>query len=329
MEISVITPMYNAESTIIQTLKGLESQIKRDFETIVVDDGSTDASPELVAEFSNQSQLLIKLIHQENSGPAKARNLGVEHSNGKIIIFLDSDCIPPPNWIEAMTRPLGDTIVGCNCGYKVRNKDNLIARYIDYEVARRHGKMVGKNIDTIGSYSASFFKSVFMEVGGYNSEYTSANAEDFELAFNIRRMGYNFLFTGETFVYHYHADCLRKYLKQQYSRGYWRVKLYLRNKDRIIKGDDYTGHEAQFQFILSNLALVSLPLMLITPYFLAIGFGMLLLSNLPFGLWVFRREKKLLLIAPVLASLRSLAGTIGAYVYAIKNFPEFFKARAR
>ena len=120
---------------------------------------------------------------------------------------------------------------------------------------------------------------------------------------------------------------------QQYSRGYWRVEMYLRNRDRIIKGDSYTGHEAQVQFILSNCALVSPLLMLISPYFLAIGFGMLLLSNLPLGLWAFRREKKFLLIAPLLASLRSLAGTIGAYVYAIKNilklFGELPKAWAR
>lgn len=329
METSIIIPMYNAGNTILETLKGLEFQTKRDFEVIVVDDGSTDASPELVTQFGNQSELLIKLIHQENSGPATARNLGVEHSNGRIIIFLDSDCIPPPNWIEAMTRPLSEAVVGCNCGYEVRNKDNFIARYIDCEIAKRHEKLIGKNIDTIGSYSASFFKPAFVEAGGFNTEYTAANAEDFDLAFNIKRMGYNLLFTGETFVYHYHADSLRKYLKQQYTRGYWRVKMYLRNRDKIIKGDDYTGHEAQFQFILSNLALVSLPLALISPYSLALGFGMLLLSNLPLGLWAFRREKKFLLIAPVLASLRSLVGTIGAYVYTIKNIPEFFKARRR
>lgn len=325
MQISVVIPMYNAEGTIAQTLEGLKSQATKDFEVIVIDDGSTDAAPQLVAQFSKQSDLPIRLIRQENSGPAKARNLGVEHSNGKLIIFLDSDCIPPPNWVEAMASPLKGSIVGCNCGYKVKNDSSLVARYIDYEIAKRHQNIVGKNIDTIGSYSASFVKDVFQAAGGFNTEYTAASTEDFDLAFKVTRMGYNLLFTSETFVYHYHPDSLRRYLRQQYIRGYWRVKMYLRNRDKIVKGDSYTGHEAQFQFILSNLAFLSLVLTVFKPYLPLVGFGALLLSNVPLGLWAFRKERKFVVIAPVLASLRSLSGTIGAYAYLIKNFPNWLK----
>lgn len=325
MEISVIIPIYNADKTILQTLSGLQSQTVNDFEVIVVDDGSTDASRELVSEFSNRTPLPIKLIHQKNSGPATARNVGVEHSSGGIILFLDSDCIPPPNWIEAMTRPISGSVIGCNCGYKVKNEDSIIARYIGYEIARRHERIVGKRIDAFGSYAASFRKDVFLEVGGFSTEYTAANAEDFDLGFHIRRMGYSLIFTGETFVYHYHPDSLKVYLRQQYTRGYWRVKMYLRNRDTIVKGDSYTGHEAQVQAILSSLTFISLPLMLVNPYSLAICLGLLLLSNLPLGLWVFRKEKKFLLVAPILASLRSLAGTVGAYSYVINNAPSFFK----
>ncbi|MFC1906271.1 glycosyltransferase [Chloroflexota bacterium] len=325
MQISIIIPMYNAEGTIIQTLKSLENQTIRDFDIVIVDDGSQDTSPELVKQFSNQSNLLIKLIKQVNSGPAKARNLGVQNSNGEIIIFLDSDCITPPNWIEMMIEPLKGNVIGCNCGYRVKNKNSLIARYINNEIAYRHEKMLGQKIGTIGTYSASFVKSIFTKAGGFNTEYTSANAEDFDLGFTINRMGYSIRFTGETFVWHFHVDSVNKYLKQQFSRGYWRVKMYLRNKDKIVKGDSYTGHEAQFQFIYSNLAFVSLILIAVNPYFPLIGFGLLLISNLPLGLWAYRREKKYVLIAPVLASLRSLSGTIGAYTYAIKHLSRWLK----
>ncbi len=325
MEISVIIPMYNAEKTIIQTLEGLESQTRRDFEVIVVDDGSTDTSIGLVGEFDNRTRLPIKLIRQENSGPAKARNVGVEHSSGRIIFFLDSDCIPAPNCIEAMVSPLNGTVIGCNCGYRVKNEDSIIARYIDYEIAKRHQRIVDKSIDAFGAYAASFIKDIFTKVGGFSTEYAAANAEDFDLGFNIRRMGYDLIFTGETFVYHYHPGSLTAYLRQQYTRGYWRVKMYLRNRDTIIKGDSYTGHEAQVQAVLSSLALVSLPLMLVNLYSVVIGFGVLLLSNLPLGFWAFHKEKKFLLLAPVLASLRSLAGTIGAYMYAAKYIRELGK----
>ncbi|RKY56214.1 MAG: hypothetical protein DRP89_01805 [Candidatus Neomarinimicrobiota bacterium] len=317
MSVSVIIPVYNAEKTIVQTLKGLENQTRKDFEVVIVDDGSTDNSSKSVTEFKNQSELSIKLIHQENSGPANARNLGVRYSKGDIIIFLDSDCIPPKNWVEEMVKPLSGKIVGCNCGYRVKNKESLIARYIDYEIAKRHERLIGKSIDTIGTYSASLIKNIFNKTGGFDTQYRAASGEDFDLAFNIRRMGYNLVFTDKTFVYHYHPDSLKKYLKQQFGRGYWRVRMYLGNKDKIFKGDSYTGHEAQIQFILSSFAFLSILLIMINPLFL-LSFVVLLLSNLPLGLWSFKREKKFLFIAPILASMRSLAGTLGVYTYFVR-----------
>jgi glycosyltransferase involved in cell wall biosynthesis len=306
--------MYNAENTIIQTLTGLEDQTRKDFEVIVVDDGSADNSSKLVAEFASPSNLSIKLVHQENAGPAKARNHGVEHSSGDVIIFLDSDCIPPENWLEEMVKPLKGRVVGCNCGYKVKNNESLVARYVDYEIAKRHEKLIGKTTDTMGSYSASYVKDIFIKANGFSTEYPIASGEDFDLAFNIRKMGYDLVFTGKTFVYHYHPDSLKKYLKQQFGRGYWRVKMYLRNKDKIITGDSYTGHEAQVQFMLSGLVFLSIPLAVINPLFL-LSFVVLLFSNLPLGLWIFKKERKFLFLAPILASMRSLAGTLGACMY--------------
>lgn len=309
--------MYNAEKTIIQTLKGLENQTRNDFEVIVINDGSIDKSPKLVTEFKNQSELTIKLINQINSGPAKARNVGVKQSKGDIIIFLDSDCVPPKNWVKEMIKPLKGNIVGCNCGYKVKNKESLIARYVDYEIAKRHEKLMGKCIDTIGSYSASFLKEIFTKANGFSTEYPIASGEDFDLAFNIRKMGYDLVFIDKTFVYHYHPDSLRNYLKQQFARGYWRVKMYLRNRDKILKGDSYTGHEAQVQFILSGLVFLSIPLAVINPLLL-LAFVILLFSNMPLGLWISKKEKKFIVIAPVLASMRSLAGTLGVFMYFVR-----------
>lgn len=315
INISVIIPSYNAEKTIIQALKGLENQTRNDFEVVVVDDGSTDSSFELVKSYKNKSELPIRLIKQQNAGPAKARNIGFEHSAGDIIIFLDSDCVPPDNWIEEMARPLNKKIAGCNCGYKVKNKESMIARYIDYEIAKRHEKLIGKSIDTIGTYSASFIKSVFNEVGGFDTKYKVASGEDFDFAFNVKKMGYDLVFTDKTFVYHHHPDTLKKYLKQQFGRGYWRVGMYLGNIDKITKGDSYTGYEAQVQFILSVFALLSIPIGVFNLIITITGFGILLLSNMPLGLWIFRKEQKFIVIAPLLASMRSLAGTFGASFY--------------
>jgi len=315
--ISIIIPVYNSQATITQTLKGLERQTRKDFEVIIVDDGSIDASLKLITEFRKKSSLQIKLISQENSGPAKARNVGVEHSKGEIIIFLDSDCIPPENWIEEMVSPIGNGIVGCTCGYRVKNKKSLVARYVNYEIARRHKRMMSKDITSMGSYSLSCPMNIFEKAGGFDAEYTTSAAEDFDLAFRIRKFG-KLKFTKKTFVYHYHPDSLRKYLKQQYKAGYWRVKLYLKHKDKLIKGDSYTRYEPQIQFILSGFSFLSIPLSFTNPLFL-LSFFLLFLSNLSLGIWICKKEKKFIILAPFLASLRSLAGSIGVYIYFIKK----------
>lgn len=211
MKISVIIPMYNARKTIRMTLEGLKQQTLKDFEIVVVDDGSTDGSAQVIQDFATQNSLSVKVVQQVNSGAGKARNAGVQNSSGDIVVFVDSDCIPPSNWLEAMTRPIKDDMAGCTCGYKVKNRESITARYVDYEIARRHRKLVGKTTNAVGSYSLSLLKEAFRKVGGFDTSYTSADAEDFDLAFRLNRAGYNIFFTGDTFVYHFHPAYLKKY----------------------------------------------------------------------------------------------------------------------
>lgn len=86
--ISVIIPLYNKEPIIERTINSVLSQDYQDFEVIVVDDGSTDRSAEIVRNIKDHR---IRLIEQENGGPSKARNTGVRHSKGEWIICLDAD----------------------------------------------------------------------------------------------------------------------------------------------------------------------------------------------------------------------------------------------
>lgn len=86
--ISVIIPLYNKESIIERSLQSVLSQNFDDFEVVVVNDGSTDKSAEIVREIKDSR---ITLIEQENGGPSKARNTGVKHAKGEWILFLDAD----------------------------------------------------------------------------------------------------------------------------------------------------------------------------------------------------------------------------------------------
>ena len=212
---------------------------------------------------------------------------------------------------------MGKDIAGCYCWNKVRNSDSITARYVDYEMTRRHERMIGKDIDAISTYSASFLKQVFTECGGFDTQYRKASGEDFDLTYRIAKAGYRLRFVDSTFVYQYHPDSWREYFVRQFKRGYWSVRLHLKNKDKIVSKDSYYGFEFQIQFGLSLLVLASIPLAILYPLAPLCGFGLLVLSNLPFGLWAFKKEKKFLLVAPLVASIRSLAGTLGAFKYVI------------
>lgn len=86
--ISVIIPLYNKESIIEKSLRSVLSQDYDDFEVVIVNDGSTDRSAEIVKDINDSR---IRLINQENGGPSKARNTGVNNSKGEWIVFLDAD----------------------------------------------------------------------------------------------------------------------------------------------------------------------------------------------------------------------------------------------
>src|SRR5690625_3067146 len=87
--VSVVIPAYNCEKWITKTIESVNKQSYKNIEIIIVNDGSTDKTKQILETFKDQQNLNV--YHIENSGPAKARNLGVSKSSGKLIAFLDSD----------------------------------------------------------------------------------------------------------------------------------------------------------------------------------------------------------------------------------------------
>ena len=90
MKVSIITPSYNSALHIKNTIASVQAQTLRDWEMIIVDDGSTDNSAEIVTEIS-QTDSRVKLIQKENGGTASARKLGLEVAQGDYVQFLDAD----------------------------------------------------------------------------------------------------------------------------------------------------------------------------------------------------------------------------------------------
>lgn len=114
--ISIIVPVYNAEKYIERALKSLINQSYKNIEILCIDDGSKDNSYNIIKEFKDER---IKLFKQENSGPAKARNVGLSNSKGEYIMFCDADDWYEPNMCELMLKTMINQnvdfiICGCN-----------------------------------------------------------------------------------------------------------------------------------------------------------------------------------------------------------------------
>jgi len=131
--ISIIIPLYNKEKAIESSLRSVVSQSYKDFEIIVVDDGSTDESVRIVEQFLHNYESLCRytIITQENGGPSKARNTGIKAAGGEWIVTLDADDELAENALQMMMQeveahPDADII---DFGGYVRCKDQLHRRF--------------------------------------------------------------------------------------------------------------------------------------------------------------------------------------------------------
>lgn len=100
MFLSIVIPTYNRANTLKQCLEYLQKQTIRNFEVILVDDGSTDETGKMVENFQKKSWLDLKIFHQTNQKQGIARNLGIKQAQGEIILFLGDDIFALPSLVE-------------------------------------------------------------------------------------------------------------------------------------------------------------------------------------------------------------------------------------
>lgn len=255
--ISVVVPAYNSEQTLHLTLIALKGQLypADKYEIIVVDDGSTDSTAEIAMRRG------VKVIRQSNKGPAAARNRGWTEAKGDIVAFTDSDCVPAKNWLEAIDYNLSSKgIEAVGGSYFLMNVDSPLARLIQYEIEQRH-EHIPFQADFLGSFNFAVRKEALEIVGGFNETFRQASGEDNDLSYRLRKQGCKLGFDKNIIVGHFHREDLRKYFKDQYRHGVWRVLLY-KYHPVMVKGDGYSGlvdHLQPLSIILTIVSAVAAP----------------------------------------------------------------------
>lgn len=168
--ISVIIPIYNAEKYIMNTLTSLIQQVERNFEIILVDDGSVDNSAKLADEILANENIPYQIVRQENSGQGIARNTGVQNACGEWLYFLDSDDIVQPHafqFFERVLRECEDKIDIVYTRYQYVSEVDLFKSKFEsfaYRIFNRDEMMRGfLTRERVVLVPGTFYKKSFLE----------------------------------------------------------------------------------------------------------------------------------------------------------------------
>lgn len=251
MKLSVIIPTFNGKNRIKNCLDALLQQSVKPYEIIVVDDGSNDDTAIFV---KNKYQNLITYLNQPNQGPASARNSGAKVAGGDILVFVDDDCKPLPDFLEKLTAPFKkDPHIVATKGSYLTDQRSLIARFRQIEYEERYLLMSKcKEIDFVDTYAAAIVRKEFESAGGFDE--TLIAAEDIDLSYRLSNLGYKLIFVPDAVVYHQHDDTLKKYLKKKYNFAFWRVVALKKNPNKAVK-DSHTPQLMKVQVLLTPFIL--------------------------------------------------------------------------
>ena len=228
MKYSFIIPVYNRPDEVDELLDSLTRQTLRDFEVVVVEDGSAIPCREVVSKYADR--LTVHYYNMENSGPGQTRNYGVERANGEYMLILDSDCILPEDYLEEVEAELrakkADAFGGPD---RAHHSFTDVQKAINYAMTSffttggiRGGK---KKLDKFypRSFNMGIRKDVYQALGGFSK---MRFGEDIDFSIRIFKAGYACRLFPKAWVWHKRRTDLKKFFKQVHNSGIARINLY-------------------------------------------------------------------------------------------------------
>lgn len=222
--ITVVVCSYNGARTIRDTMEGLKRLEYPNFEVIVVNDGSTDATPEIAAQYDG-----VRLISTENRGLSAARNTGWQAATGEIVAYIDDDAYPDPHWLHYIARRF---MTGDWVGVGGPNIAPPIDGPIADCVANAPGGPVHVLISDIEAEhipgcNMAFRRDALAAVGGFDARYRVAG-DDVDLCWRLQQRGGRIGFHAAAMDWHHRRNSLKMYWRQQ--KGYGKAEALLEEK---------------------------------------------------------------------------------------------------
>lgn len=232
---SIIIPVYNRPKEVEDLLESLHKQTCKDFELIIVEDGSTiDCRKE--CEQAKSEGLDVKYFYKDNEGRSIARNYGIEHASGDYFIFFDSDCVIPPEYFDTVSKYLDSHSLDCFGGPDAAHESfSSTQKAINYTMTSflttggiRGGKISLEKF-TPRTFNMGYSRKVYNAVGGFREMFS----EDIDMSTRIRLAGFSIGLIPEAYVWHKRRVDFRKFLRQVYVFGMSRITLKILYPDSL------------------------------------------------------------------------------------------------
>jgi glycosyltransferase involved in cell wall biosynthesis len=224
---SVIVPVFNRPEEVNELLQSLTLQQYRNFEVIIVEDGSTNPCRDVVDRFRDKLQ--IEYVFKQNSGPGPSRNVGYSMAKGDYFVVFDSDCIIPAEYFkvvdEELTRKAFDAWGGPDRAHEHFTPLQRAMAFTMTSVLTTggiRGKKNGVGKFQPRSFNMGISRKVYEKTQGFSF---SRLAEDIELSIRMRKLGFNVVLLAEAFVYHKRRTTLSQFHNQVFSFGKGRVQV--------------------------------------------------------------------------------------------------------
>lgn len=225
---SVIIPVYLSHTTLERCLQSLSAQTLPAHEIIVVDSSPDERSAEIIRRFS-----FATLLRQtERMLMHEARNVGVEHSTGEVIVFTDPDCVANPDWLERLNEEFerGTEVVGGGIACFPGNIADTAAHLVKFWLWMPSGKR--RNLSILATANFAISRKTLAKVGALNPKLYSG---DTEISYRLRDLGYSLVFQPSAVVQHIHEVTPKSLIAERYRRGEDFARLRIGRNFGVIK----------------------------------------------------------------------------------------------
>ena len=233
--VSVIVPAYNEAANIAATVRSLVGNDYPRLEVIVVDDGSTDATADIVTRLRLPG---VHLIRQENAGKPAALNTGIRHARGDLLVLVDGDTVFEPGAVGRLVQPLKDPRVGAVSGNtKVANRRGLLGRWqhleyvIGFNLDRRMFD-IARCMPTVPGAIGAFRRAAVLDVGGVSAQ-TLAEDTDFTMA--VIRAGWQVVYEPAAVAWTEAPATLRQLWRQRYRWCYGTMQAMWKHRQALVQ----------------------------------------------------------------------------------------------